>query len=247
MPVNPGTWVCVKFDKTIFFPKGKRLSMVPGVTGVSPHLCAAVLASSTPALCIHVLTAFIPAPSGSCLRVLPPRCALSGTPNMKKPSKTKDLPAPSLSSSSTTGRARVFALRYPLADEHRRRWRESARAHTSARTHTPTRAHTEQEMRWTERTARAELKNLSRNNSKKNKENRQRRIANKTGTKSMSLTSSFLPAKILTWTVRRNYRGWIIYSLTECATLNGIILQVFSSFAFLIWMDLYPSKGKQIM
>lgn len=51
----------------------------PGVS----YLCAAVFASSTPAPCIHVRTAFMPAPMGSSFKVLPLLWMLSWIPNMK--------------------------------------------------------------------------------------------------------------------------------------------------------------------
>lgn len=41
------------------------------------YLCAAVLASTTPAVCIQDLTGFIPLPSGSSFILVPPRGMLS--------------------------------------------------------------------------------------------------------------------------------------------------------------------------
>lgn len=56
----------------------------PGVS----YLCAAVFASSTPAPCIHVRTAFMPAPMGSSFKILPLLWMLSWIPNMKPGSLT---------------------------------------------------------------------------------------------------------------------------------------------------------------
>lgn len=53
------------------------------------YLCAAVLASRTPAPCIHVRTAFIPAPRGSSFMLLPLRWMLSWIPNMNQKQQRK--------------------------------------------------------------------------------------------------------------------------------------------------------------
>lgn len=59
----------------------------PGVSAAPrtprAHLWAAVLASSTPAPCIHVRTAFIPATMGSSFILLPLLWMLSWMPNIK--------------------------------------------------------------------------------------------------------------------------------------------------------------------
>lgn len=67
---------------------GAHLDTSPPAVRAAPrppraHLWAAVLASSTPAPCIHVRTAFIPATMGSSFILLPLLWMLSWIPNIK--------------------------------------------------------------------------------------------------------------------------------------------------------------------
>lgn len=70
-------------DHNVLSPRSPR----PGVSAAprppQAHLWAAVLESSTPAPCIHVRTAFIPATMGSSFILLPLLWMLSWMPNIK--------------------------------------------------------------------------------------------------------------------------------------------------------------------
>lgn len=210
--------------------------MVPGVNGVSPHLCAAVLASSTPALCIHVLTAFIPAPSGSCLRVLPPRCTLSGIPNMKNSPKTTDLRAPSLS--TCTSGACMFALRCPRAAEHQRSWRDSAREGARKYTHTQ-RVNGTNGRGGINEPFKKQFQEKGEQSARNCKHNRNE----------IGLSYVFFPSpRDFNVDNSQKWQGLTYYSLIERATWDVIMLQqVFSCLAFLIWMNLTASKENKII
>lgn len=87
--LNPEKEILVAFSKpnpsSMINPRSVGVIALGGedaAPGVS-YLCAAVFASSTPAPCIHVRTAFMPAPMGSSFKVLPLLWMLSWIPNMK--------------------------------------------------------------------------------------------------------------------------------------------------------------------
>lgn len=78
----PCGWIRRSAHRTCAFPPHHR-SVSAAQTPPRAHLWAAVLASSTPAPCIHVRTAFMPATMGSSFILLPLLWMLSWMPNIK--------------------------------------------------------------------------------------------------------------------------------------------------------------------
>lgn len=87
---------CVRWDRKLprvtetlrLLKRRTSQRVLPPAVSTAPrppraHLWAAVLASSTPAPCIHVRTAFIPATMGSSFILLPLLWMLSWIPNIK--------------------------------------------------------------------------------------------------------------------------------------------------------------------